>query len=512
MHANSDLCSCPLQLRRFFLRSLPASLSSRFPRFLAMAILLLCVLPVRGQQTQDFAAVGYITAVPAHTGDVSEFQINSIRVLVGNRTTFGLIGDQTTTTSGPLRNAMQPGAFVKVTGNLDKKHNTVTATIIYFRPDWDKPLTGVGVIDKIIHSGAQPTVRADGYFLHFTSTSEVTLPDGIRSLQDITTNDWVNFQGKQDPSGVILVRKVVFLPPQSSQYRSLFGKKKGYAPNMIPASGKKPQLAPPPDGNPNHASVLVEPTINPQTGRREDFEKILDADGNLTQDAGIRLSAFDHWHAVPATTPADKALQARIHRIGERIVPAYQKALPATDPSKIRFEFYAFDDKRLRGVAYPSEGLILIPIQVVSRLQNDDQIAAILADGVAYNIQRQGARQVDAARKMLGPAIAANLMLQSIPFVNLVPILTESHMRQEMLLAQFEERGRIAMGLLSDAGYDPWQVPEAWRLLESKHAPKDASTLNYNDYAGYLLSVLNLEYPKNRTTNAAGNTLHASGI
>ena len=511
MLANRALCSCLLSRRRLFRKSLSRSLPSTLRlRLVASVLLLLCMHSVRGQQAQDFPAVGYITSVPVHTGDVSEFQINDIRVLVGARTTFGLIGDKTTTTAGPLRNALQPGAFVRVAGNLDKKHHTVTANIIYFRPDWDKPLTGVGVIDRILDSGAAPTFRADGYFLHFTSASNVTLPPGIRSLQDVTTDDWVNFQGKQDPSGVILVQKAVFLPPQTAQYRSLFGKKKGYEAQMIPASSKDPKFSPPLDGNPNSAPVVQEPTINPQTGRRDDFEKILDADGNLTQDAGIRLGTLNTWHAIPATTPADKALQARIHRIGERLVPAYQKALPANDPSKIRFEFYAFDDKHLRSALAPSEGLILIPIQVVSRLQNDDQIAAILADGIAYNIQRQGARRVAAGRKMLGPALAAGLIMPLVPFV--ATELTERHMAQEIQLTQFEERGRIAMGLLSDAGYDPWQVPEAWRLLEAKHAAKDSSTLKYSDYAGYLLSILNLEYPKNRTTNAGGSTQRASGI
>jgi hypothetical protein len=40
-----------------------------------------------------------------------------------------------------------------------------------------------------------------------------------------------------------------------------------------------------------------------------------------------------------------------------------------------------------------------------------------------------------------------------------------------------EQRGRIALALLADAGYDPRQAPEAWRLLDPKHAPADPSAL-----------------------------------
>ena len=56
----------------------------------------------------------------------------------------------------------------------------------------------------------------------------------------------------------------------------------------------------------------------------------------------------------------------------------------------------------------------------------------------------------------------------------------------------------VVFGLLADADHDPWQVPEAWRRLQPKHVPSDASTLRYGDYAGYLLGILNLEYPKTK--------------
>ena len=202
------------------------------------------------------------------------------------------------------------------------------------------------------------------------------------------------------------------------------------------------------------------------------------------------------WHTIPASTPAQKALQTRVRSIGERVIPAYQKVMSPNNPSKIRYEFYAVDDKKLRTDLCPSIGLILVPKQAVQRLQNDDQLAALLADGIAYNMQRQAARNEEVARTMLGPAMAANIMLQGIPVLDIVPIFTLNKVQKEIYLEQFEERGRISLGLLADAGYDPWQVPETWRLLQSKHAAKDSAGALYNDYSGYLLGVLNMEYPK----------------
>ena len=37
------------------------------------------------------------------------------------------------------------------------------------------------------------------------------------------------------------------------------------------------------------------------------------------------------------------------------------------------------------------------------------------------------------------------------------------------------------MALLADGGYDPWEAPEAWRLLAPKHLPNDLGSLKYPD-------------------------------
>lgn len=475
--------------------TIPSRLPSRSLILLALAFFapFACA-----QNDQTFSVVGYITAVPAHSGNVTEFDVNAQHVVVSDNTSFGLIGSRTTTNYGPLRSALQIGAFVKVVGKTDRKTKATVASTIFLRPDWDAALTGIGVIDKVLKPASEPVFRADGYFVRLTKSTKVTLAPGVSSIQNVGVNSWISFEGKQSSSGELVASKVLIMPEKSTAYRGLFGAKHSYSPNLIPATAKEPK--PTETSNSKGEKIVTpvpDPEIDPQTGRRVDFEKLLDKDGNLTQDAGIRMGALHIWHLIPASTPAEQAMQARVRRIGERLIPAYQKALPADAPSKIRFEFYAFDDKRLRSDFCPSTGLILIPVQVIDRLQNDDQLAAILADGIAYNLQRQAARRADVARKMLGPAIAANLLLQA-SLLGVVPIIAEKKAGDAITLQHFEERGRISMGLLADADYDPWQVPEAWKLLEPKHAAHDASTLAYNDYAGYLLSILNLEYPKSK--------------
>lgn len=42
-------------------------------------------------------------------------------------------------------------------------------------------------------------------------------------------------------------------------------------------------------------------------------------------------------------------------------------------------------------------------------------------------------------------------------------------------------RHRVALALMGDAGYDPWQAPEAWRLVDAEKLPSDLATLDYTD-------------------------------
>jgi hypothetical protein len=71
-----------------------------------------------------------------------------------------------------------------------------------------------------------------------------------------------------------------------------------------------------------------------------------------------------------------------------------------------------------------------------------------------------------------------------------------------------EQRGRVALSLMADAGYDPWQAPEAWRLLAPKEPAKDPSKLKYPDRAGYQLEILNLQYKRKAASEAT--TAHAA--
>jgi hypothetical protein len=115
-----------------------------------------------------------------------------------------------------------------------------------------------------------------------------------------------------------------------------------------------------------------------------------------------------------------------VQRIGERLIPACQRKLLTNDAQKIDFRFYAVNGKSFfqsfgmtEGLGSP-DGIVLIPERALAKLQNDDQVAAVLALGLAEAIEWQGPPSVigssGPALIQLGQAAGpyAGLVLESI--------------------------------------------------------------------------------------------------
>jgi predicted Zn-dependent protease len=188
------------------------------------------------------------------------------------------------------------------------------------------------------------------------------------------------------------------------------------------------------------------------------------------------------------------------------VVPAYQKQLPVDNPTKIKFAFYVVDEPHYRFALSCNLGVILVPRQVIMRLKNDDQLAAVLADGVAFNLQRQSYQVNRECLVLYGTALAADASLFLFPEVFPVAIAGEIVAEKKILLQMEEQRGRIALSLLADAGYDPWQAPEAWKLLEPKKLPDDLSTLKFPSRSEYQLGILSMQYSKENNVGGATST------
>jgi hypothetical protein len=455
------------------------SSTSRCLRRLSALALAVLAVPLLAETTY-FPIDGYISGVRPPMG----FEVNGRRFEVTSETSFGLIGLNSTSTSSPLREALRIGVYVQVAGSDLGPFKPIKATTVMVRDDWDRKLSGIGVITRVALTFAPATAvyEADGYLIRITPSTQLTFLGDLDSLSDVSANTWLHFSGKRGKDGILEAAKAQFLPAKPTKFKAV----------------KDLEIA----------TVKTRPagaTDDAMTSKATGTLAIPDDGAALQQDEQLKIG-LGRWH----TLPADQPLQQRVHRIGMALVPAYQRAMADDDPSKIHFRFFAVDDNKLRGAICLLDGAILVSKQTVERLGNDDRLAAVLADGVAYNLQRQAAKQVRMNRAAWGVEIAGEVAGAFVPGLGSAMLMTGGLVGSKDETAMQEERLRIALALMRDAGYDPWQAPEAWRLVTPKKLPANLASLTYPDISCYQFGILNLQYLAAKTANGSGNMRQTS--
>jgi hypothetical protein len=439
-------------------------LSRVFPRLIAFAIVVMACPPASlAQQEQKIAVEGYITAVHPPTG----FDVNGEHVAISAETRYGYIARKEGGNESASADAVRVGAYVQVMGLHDKSAKSVTASGVYFRDTWDKKLSGMGVIDKVISTEQEPVFQADGYRIRIPAGAEVSFSGDLKTLADVGTNTWVKYEGKQDKTGLLIATKVKFISLKT------------------PKAKKQPDTQNQPNA-PAKADAKKQHEITQ--------DSLLDAEGNvLSLRTKVRYSnagGWCGWHKVLA----DQTLQERVLRVGMKLVPEFQKQMANDQPLKIPFRFYVVDEAQIRSEVVCNPGLILVPRQVLERLKNDDQLAAVISDGVAFNLQVYAPKLMAELWGLTGVELAAVAASRFVPGVSLGTEIGAGIVEYRLLVQMEEQRGRMALTLMADAGYDPWQAPEAWRLLAPKKLPADLNSLKYPNRSGYQLGILNLQY------------------
>jgi hypothetical protein len=326
----------------------------------------------------------------------------------------------------------------------------------------DQKLSGVAQVVKVTSIDGDPVFHADGYRVHVRPATVTAFSGDLKTLGDVSPGTWLRFEGSRDDTGMLVARKAEFFPSGSRTRLTAMGPRKlKHAPDYQPITR----------------------------------DALLDASGNFVPSrTKVRLSDAGGpcgWHRVPA----DRGLQERIENIGTRLVPQFQKQLPLDSPARIPFRFYVVADDRVRSVFACNAGLILVPKNVVERLQNDDQIAAVLADGVAFNLKRQ--LFTISSLDFLALGSEAVFWIPPFPAGYVAGELTEGLIGHEVELRLQREIGRISLQLTADAGFDPWQAPEAWRILAPKDVPQNVQSIKYTNEGRYQLEILKLQYQRN---------------
>ena len=380
-----------------------------------------------GQQPEEQPAIqGFVT----RSTSASDFDANAVHVLCGPETFSLAPGAQEAWSGCP---AQQPfvGEPITVYGQRAKDHTTVTATRIELKvPEW-KEASGSAVIDAapvrngpLVPPGGM-LLRADGYWILVPARAKISSAPPVLSANDVQPNLWLDYKAKARRDGVLVAESARFMPIVTS-----------------PAEEKL------------RAKVDYDPAEASKADRQSAFMAGL---------AGIDFKRIPPWD--------DKTMQSRVAAIGARLIPAYQKALPPSAPAKIDFRFEVVDANwGLCPLALPN-GYILVPYKAVERMENDDQLAALLAEPIATLLERQVYRIRNTLRILSAGGLASDAAT-FIPGVGGLAAWAGSEAfgtgEAAVILKEMAQAARVSLDLTHDAGFDVRQAPLAWWLLASR--------------------------------------------
>ncbi len=337
---------------------------------------------------------------------------------------------------------------------FDRKKNTLTATHLTLIAPLASNITSGAIIEKIDNPDGGPaklTVRADGYHLLLPDGPSLHFEDNL-NRQQLAPNQWVAYKGTLAPDGTVTVDEATIWLNQ-------------------PGSGEA------------KLRDRQEMTTDPNASQNEISRFFLGVD------------------ATKLPLHNDPAMSARVERIGQRLIPACQRDLSAGDPSKLPFRFLVVETTKIRYPVGLTSGIVVIPSETVARLPSDDQLAALLANAVAYILEKQefldrGKHQTLTTARMIGTAA------ELVPGVGLgvslaatAGSITAGGLQESLEVREARQRDRVSLWLLHDAGFDLAQAPIAWWQMASRKPAPLADIVLPRDTAdlyAYLAMTWNL--------------------
>jgi len=412
-------------------------------RSLLVILLFFCIQWAHSEETPSPAIAGYVTGIASDTS----FDVNGTHILCDGNTRFNTSADgKKQFTSTPQ--APYLGEPLDVYGPADRKTYTIRATEITRYSSQSYTLSGTAIIDGLPDTSEKASpderlFRADGYRILVTAKTQTTFNPPLTSLSGVGTNVWLKYTGKQRPDGTLIAETAVFTA------------------NAVPKGEDRLRT------------------------RSEYDTKAVDPDSKQ----GKVNKYFFGLNPKKIPPYENAAMQARVDRIGVSLIPAYQRNLPAADATKIDFRFQLIDQPKWHDALTLPNGIILVPRQVVERLQNDSQLATVLADNIACALEKQSFRGQPAAQEMTAAQLASDVGGIFVPGLGLATGIVNNRVAASIYRHAVEQSGRVSLTLLRDAGYDIDEAPKAWWLLAPKK-PKDMAETPLPERAAYLYATL----------------------
>lgn len=410
--------------------------------YLWIALAAITAPAVSTASAQDLPAViGVVTRV----NSASDFDVNGQHIFCASITR---IVDPTIPTGSYLGCPKGPvllGRGMTVWGEWDRSRHILATSQIELSPPPTRDVSGAAIVELAPTADADAPgtliVRADGYRIHLVQETHITWTYPVLKLADIKAGNWIEYRGTLAADGAVIATsaaiKVAALTAGKLNAR---GDDK-YDPAAAPASSKQGAL-----------SVAFK---------------------------GVDPKRFPPYN--------NEAMQQRISDVSKKLIPSNQLELPDTDLAKIDFRFQLVETSVWWDATPLPSGTILVPHELVERMQNDSQLAAVLADSMASILEGQDFRTQSAARAVL-PELLIDAAAKARASTAQIAGLTMGSPDDASTKA-LQQSGRVALDLMHDAGFDVYQAPIAWWLL-SRKKPAPHQDMPMPRRAAYLYQVL----------------------
>jgi hypothetical protein len=388
------------------------------------AIICFAAAPLLAQRDYEPEVRGYIT----HVASATEIDVNGFHVRMVDKTELYFLTGKTYARTSAQEWKPYLGQPAQVYGKFRDKEHAIIARQVNLLAQQTRKVSGSGIIDAIppaAPSGPLPEgqlLRADGYLVLATKETAQTFQPPMTDANTFQTNVWVGFHGTQRSDGVVVASDITFRQNIVNEREDKLRKKTEHDPGAVDPEAQQGLIA-------------------------------------------KNLLGIDPKKLPPYK---DDALQARVSAIGDKLVPTYQRNLADTDETKINFRFQVVEEGKLP-LAWPN-GIILVPHNAVERLQNDAQIAAVLAYSIATVLEKHSFRSPPRVNKLTATILTASA----------AAIFTSPVLGAEAALNVFtgntdtdrywEQSCRVSLFLMHDAGYDVYEAPLAWSTLADQRS------------------------------------------
>jgi Domain of unknown function (DUF5666) len=385
---------------------------------------------------------GYIT----HIDPPSSFRLNQHQVETTPSTSLiiGTVNPSNQEQTFQLY-SISVGMPVSVSGVEDKQTHVIKAkSIAIFDSGSLAHLSGAGLEDRApaLTSDGPPAwhgmVYADGYELTVDPKTKINLPQSVTDPNRWNPNMWIAYKAQRQHDGSLLATQLDFIVDKNiadeQDYR-----------------------------NSNDFKIEL-----------PDYDK---------KEPGKAHFFLQTYHILP-----DRNLQEAIDAFGQKLVPAWQRNLPDSDPAKIHFRFFVLEKPRgLERTLSNDTGTVLIPSQIIAKLQNEAQLASLLSADIAGALEKDTYRS--RSHKHVQEAI--DIALIADPFAS--KTISDAVFSAEYWTPLLEHEYRVGLRCIVAAGYDPREAPIAMQRISEKH-PDAKADEQLPPSANYVDAELGFDY------------------